>query len=86
MSIFDFEPVLAGKIISVITIDRAEDAEPLAQALIDGGLDALEITFRTEAAPAQQPMLRVHSSLRATTILMRSLPMRCVCAIAPMDQ
>ncbi|MEI7962806.1 MAG: bifunctional 4-hydroxy-2-oxoglutarate aldolase/2-dehydro-3-deoxy-phosphogluconate aldolase [Verrucomicrobiota bacterium] len=51
MSIFDFEPVLAGKIISVITIDRAEDAEPLAQALIDGGLDALEITFRTEAAP-----------------------------------
>jgi len=51
MSFFDFEPVLAGRIISVITIDRAEDAEPLAQALIDGGLDALEITFRTEAAP-----------------------------------
>jgi len=51
MSFFDFEPVLAGRIIPVITIDRAEDAEPLAQALIDGGLDDLEITFRTEAAP-----------------------------------
>lgn len=48
---FDFEPVLASRIISVITLDRAEDAEPLAQALIDGGLDALEITFRTAAAP-----------------------------------
>ena len=51
MSSFDFTPVLANRIVSVITIDRAEDAEPLAQALLDGGLDAMEVTFRTEAAP-----------------------------------
>ncbi len=51
MSFFDFAPILAKRIISVITIDRAEDAEPLTQALLDGGLDALEVTFRTPAAP-----------------------------------
>lgn len=51
MSFFDFTPVLANRIVSVITIDRAEDAEPLTQALLDGGLNALEVTFRTPAAP-----------------------------------
>jgi 2-dehydro-3-deoxyphosphogluconate aldolase/(4S)-4-hydroxy-2-oxoglutarate aldolase len=51
MPLFDFSPILAKRIISVITIDRAEDAEPLTQALLDGGLDALEVTFRTPAAP-----------------------------------
>jgi len=51
MSSFDFTPVLANRIVSVITIDRAEDAEPLTQALLDGGLNALEVTFRTPAAP-----------------------------------
>ena len=52
MSLFDFTPVLANRIISVITIDRAEDAEPLTQALLDGGLNALEVTFRTPASAA----------------------------------
>jgi 2-dehydro-3-deoxyphosphogluconate aldolase/(4S)-4-hydroxy-2-oxoglutarate aldolase len=47
----DFTAALANRIVSVITIDRAEDAEPLAQALLDGGLDTMEVTFRTEAAP-----------------------------------
>ena len=51
MHSFDFTPTLSKRIVSVITIDRAEDAEPLAQALLDGGLDAMEVTFRTEAAP-----------------------------------
>jgi 2-dehydro-3-deoxyphosphogluconate aldolase/(4S)-4-hydroxy-2-oxoglutarate aldolase len=51
MPLFDYSPVLANRIVSVITIDRAEDAEPLAQALLDGGLNSLEVTFRTEAAP-----------------------------------
>ena len=37
-------------IIPVILIDRAEDAVPLGQALIDGGLPVLEVTLRTEAA------------------------------------
>jgi 2-dehydro-3-deoxyphosphogluconate aldolase / (4S)-4-hydroxy-2-oxoglutarate aldolase len=48
---FDFQPVLSKRIVSVLTIELAEDAEPLAQALLNGGLDAMEVTFRTEAAP-----------------------------------
>ncbi|HEY7386707.1 MAG TPA: bifunctional 4-hydroxy-2-oxoglutarate aldolase/2-dehydro-3-deoxy-phosphogluconate aldolase [Beijerinckiaceae bacterium] len=39
------------KIIPVITIDRVEDAVPLARALVAGGLRLLEITLRTPAAP-----------------------------------
>ena len=38
-------------IIPVITIERVEDAVPLARALVAGGLVALEITLRTPAAP-----------------------------------
>ena len=37
-------------IIPVIKIDNADDAVPLAKALIDGGLPAAEITFRTSCA------------------------------------
>ena len=37
-------------IIPVIKIDKAEDALPLAQALIEGGLPCAEVTFRTDAA------------------------------------
>ena len=37
-------------LIPVIKIDNAEDAVPLAKALIDGGLPAAEITFRTPCA------------------------------------
>ena len=37
-------------LIPVIKIENADDAVPLAKALIDGGLPAAEITFRTAAA------------------------------------
>lgn len=37
-------------IIPVIKIENADDAVPLAKALIDGGLPAAEITFRTSCA------------------------------------
>jgi 2-dehydro-3-deoxyphosphogluconate aldolase/(4S)-4-hydroxy-2-oxoglutarate aldolase len=39
-------------IIPVIAIDSAEDAVPLAQALVDGGLPCAEVTFRTPTAEA----------------------------------
>lgn len=43
--------LLAGApVISVITIDRASDAVPLARALVKGGLRVIEITLRTDAA------------------------------------
>ena len=37
-------------IIPVIVIEREEQAVPLAQALVKGGLPVLEVTFRTPAA------------------------------------
>ena len=37
-------------VIPVIVIDDANDAEPLAEALIKGGLNIIEVTFRTAAA------------------------------------
>jgi len=43
--------LLAGNpVIPVITLDRVEDAVPLAEALVAGGLMVLEVTLRTEAA------------------------------------
>ena len=48
-----FAEVLAlGPIIPVITIDRLEDAVPLARALVAGGVRLLEITLRTPAGMA----------------------------------
>jgi len=41
----------SGRLMPVITIERAEDAVPLARALVAGGLRLLEITLRTPAAP-----------------------------------
>ena len=37
-------------VIPVLTIDRIEDAVPLAQALVKGGLPVLEVTLRTPSA------------------------------------
>lgn len=43
--------LLSGSpIIPVITLDRVSDAVPLAEALLAGGLNVLEITLRTKAA------------------------------------
>ncbi len=45
-----YQKIYETGIIPVIKIDDAENAVPLAKALIDGGLPAAEITFRTAAA------------------------------------
>ena len=39
-------------IIPVVVLDDEEQAEPLAEALLRGGLPAAEVTFRTDAAAA----------------------------------
>lgn len=46
------ERILAKRIVPVIVLDDVEQAEPLADALLAGGLDIMEITFRTTAAAA----------------------------------
>jgi len=38
------------RIVPAATVEQAEDAVRLADALLNGGLDVLEITFRTDAA------------------------------------
>lgn len=37
-------------IIPVVVLNSADDAEPLAKCLMEGGLPAAEVTFRTDAA------------------------------------
>ena len=39
-------------IVPVVVLNDSKDAEPLAQALCDGGLPCAEVTFRTSAAEA----------------------------------
>lgn len=42
--------LIPARIVPVLTIDRLEDAVPLARALVAGGVNVLEVTFRTEVA------------------------------------
>ena len=55
-----------GPIIPVLTIENLEDAIPLSEALIKGGLTVLEITLRTQIA------------LAAVERISRSFPAACV--------
>ena len=48
-----------GPVIPVIVIDRVEDALPLAEALLAGGVKVLEVTLRTAAGlPAIEAIAR----------------------------
>jgi 2-dehydro-3-deoxyphosphogluconate aldolase/(4S)-4-hydroxy-2-oxoglutarate aldolase len=45
-----YDKIKDHRIIPVIAIEQVEDALPLADALIEGGLPLIEITFRTKSA------------------------------------
>jgi 2-dehydro-3-deoxyphosphogluconate aldolase / (4S)-4-hydroxy-2-oxoglutarate aldolase len=45
-----FEALGQIGLVPVMTIDRPQDAVPLARALLDGGIGCAEITFRTSSA------------------------------------
>jgi 2-dehydro-3-deoxyphosphogluconate aldolase/(4S)-4-hydroxy-2-oxoglutarate aldolase len=48
----------AAKVIPVLTIERLEDAVPLARALVAGGVRVLEVTLRTPVAiPAAKAIM-----------------------------
>lgn len=49
-------------VIPVLTIERVEDAVPLARALVKGGLPVLEVTLRTEAA--MEALRRIAAEVR----------------------
>lgn len=40
----------AAGVVPVVVLDKAEDAVPTARAMLAGGIDVMEITFRTAAA------------------------------------
>ena len=44
------ERIHACGVVPVVVLDRAEDAVPTAHALLEGGVNVMEITFRTAAA------------------------------------
>jgi len=44
------ERIARKRLLPAATVERAADALPLAEALLQGGLDIVEITFRTAAA------------------------------------
>jgi len=41
-----------SRIVAVLTLDAPEDALPVADALLDGGIDVIELTLRTPEAEA----------------------------------
>lgn len=45
-----YEQIEQKKIVPVIKLDSSDNAAPLAEALISGGLPVAEVTFRTSAA------------------------------------
>ena len=45
-----FTALTAARLIPVVVLDDAADADPLAAALVAGGLPVAEVTFRTAAA------------------------------------
>lgn len=44
------DKVFEAGIVPVVVLEKTEDAVPLAQALLKGGISFMEITFRTECA------------------------------------
>jgi 2-dehydro-3-deoxyphosphogluconate aldolase/(4S)-4-hydroxy-2-oxoglutarate aldolase len=44
------EKIAEKGVVAVLMIERVEDAVPVAEALMSGGVDVMELTLRTEAA------------------------------------
>jgi 2-dehydro-3-deoxyphosphogluconate aldolase/(4S)-4-hydroxy-2-oxoglutarate aldolase len=57
----DHDRFLSQRLVCVAVIDRANDAVPLAEALLAGGLNAIEVTFRT--AGAADAIARIRQAL-----------------------
>ena len=55
------ESFLQQRLICVAVIDKTDDAVPLTEALIAGGLNCIEVTFRT--AGAAESIARIRKSL-----------------------
>jgi 2-dehydro-3-deoxyphosphogluconate aldolase / (4S)-4-hydroxy-2-oxoglutarate aldolase len=60
------EAILKQRLICVAVIDQPDDAVPLAEALLAGGLSTMEVTFRTSAAA--DSIARIRKSLPAVSL------------------
>ena len=49
-----------ARLVAVLTIERTQDAVPLAQALVKGGVRTLEITLRTPAGAESAALIQQH--------------------------
>lgn len=56
-----FDQLAALRVVAVLVIDREEDAVPLAEALLAGGIQAMELTLRTDAAMGA--LKRIHAEV-----------------------
>ena len=57
----NIESFVQQRLICVAVIDKPEDAVPLTEALLKGGLNAIEVTFRT--AGAAESIARIRQAL-----------------------
>ncbi len=57
----------ASRIVPVVAIDDVEKAVPLAQALVNGGLSVIEVTFRTQCAA--EAIKRIRAEVKGATIV-----------------
>ncbi len=60
------ESFLQQRLICVAVIDHADDAVPLAEALLAGGLNCIEVTFRT--AGAAEAIKRIRTALPSAIV------------------
>ena len=60
------EPFLKQRLVCVAVIDKPDDAVPLAQALLAGGLNCIEVTFRT--AGAADSIARIRKEIPQMTV------------------
>jgi 2-dehydro-3-deoxyphosphogluconate aldolase/(4S)-4-hydroxy-2-oxoglutarate aldolase len=60
------ESLLQQRLICVAVIDQPDDAVPLAEALLAGGLNVMEVTFRTSTAA--DSIARIRKSLPVVAI------------------
>lgn len=62
----NIESFLQQRLVCVAVIDRVDDAVPLTEALLAGGLNCIEVTFRT--AGAAESIARIRQTLPAAVV------------------